>query len=218
MFKLSHLAVLLTIAVTVYSDDINPYRDCGYHDVTNVEIVGCPRAATRCTLDRGGEKILNITYDSVSPNVTYDMEAPCDRGSVIDHLSYHGTLPAPVTCTGVIVSKDDDTYNATFADGHQELIPLTDLTQIFIYINGNQFFPVCGTVSGGQCAGDLFWGNGILIADTQTGCRSETGVEELKVLFSDLEFIGKCSSRCNSAGTTFKYDPPINRNGFVQNE
>ena len=36
----------------------------GYHDVTNVEIVGCPRAATRCTLDRGGEHILNITYDS----------------------------------------------------------------------------------------------------------------------------------------------------------
>ncbi|CAG2174288.1 unnamed protein product [Oppiella nova] len=65
MFKLSHLAVLLTIAVTVYSQvDINPYRDCGYHDVTNVEIVGCPRAAQRCTLDRGGEKILNITYDS----------------------------------------------------------------------------------------------------------------------------------------------------------
>ncbi|CAG2119302.1 unnamed protein product [Medioppia subpectinata] len=182
--------------------------------------------------DRPKKSVLNTTFANfylwfpastgvtitpiVSPNVTYSMEAPCVKGSVIDHLSYEATFPSPVTCTGVIVSKQDDEYNATFAaDSTTEMLKLTKLTQIFAYVNGNQAFPVCGKVTGGRCDGDTFWGNGVLIANTQTGCQSPSGVSSVKVLFSDIEVIGKCSSRCNSAGSVFTYNPPVNAKGFV---
>ena len=78
---------------------------------------------------------------------------------------------------------------------------------------GNTGYLACGTISGGPCDGDEFFGVGIYPVDNPEGCANSGKAGDV-ALVRILRISGKCTSKCSLGKSLVSFNPSVSNHGI----